>query len=316
MLQFEMDSIPMHWTYEEIKEEESDLFQGDILFLTDELRDLLTKVHSHFTNPKYLGFIITTQSCDLVLRRDKCKATHINLSVIKSLESTLEDLLDRYCQKVCKNVYTKESKQEANRLIERILNQNEEKLGLFYLHPDPLVNIGEPSVAVLRVSIALRCEHYQVLKNARKGQGRLTSEFRNKLGWLVGNLYSRAATTDWDESKQVGQMKLLASRLLQDIVSYWPSQIVVNSAKKNQENLDGISSEQIMEILKRHEPLPFKDSIAKIAGEVLEELIVNIEPEIAKKFKNRLKQDATLTQTIKYYQKLMSMSPDEFEESL
>lgn len=314
MIEHQMTSTPIHWTYEEIKDKERDLFQGDILVLTNELKDLLTTVHKHFTDPKYLGFVITTQSCDLVLRKNKCKANHINLSVIKSLENTLEDLLDQYCQKVCKGIYTKESKQEAKRLIERILNQNEEKLGLFYLHPDTSVEIGESSVAVLRINIALRSEHYKILQDARKG--RLKSEFRNKLGWLVGNLYSRAATTDWYENNQSDQLESLIEQLLNNAVSYWPSQSVINNAKKNKEKIEGLDTEEVISILKKHEPLPLKDEFAKKAKQILQELVTNIDPDIANKFENRLKQDSVIAQTIKYYQQIISMSPDEFKEIL
>ncbi len=301
-----MSSIPTHWTYDEIRKEESNLLQGDILVLTEELRDLLNNVHRYFTDPKYLGFIITTQSCDLVLRKGKCKANHINLSVVKSLESTLEDLLAQYCQKVCDGVYSKESKQDAKHLIERILNQNEEKIGLFYLHPDPSVEIGEPAIAVLRVSIALRNEHYEILQNARRG--RLKSEFRNKLGWLVGNLYSRAATTDWYENNQKEQMEDLIHHIL-NAVCYWPAQSVINNAKNKVEKLESLDSERIKEILKESEPLPLKDEIAKRAKQILEELIVSNSPDISCKFENRLKNDPVIAQTIKYYQNIMSMSP-------
>src|SRR5207247_8080250 len=80
--------------------------------------------------------------------------------------------------------------------LERVINQNEQAHGLFYLHPDADVGIAVPAAAMLRVSISLRSrEHYNVLKAARCG--RLRAEFRNKLGWLTGNLYSRVDTPDW-----------------------------------------------------------------------------------------------------------------------
>jgi hypothetical protein len=310
-----MSPTPTHWTYDEIESKEVDLFQGDILVLTDDLRSLLNSVHNHFTDSKYLGFIITTQSCDLVLRKNKCKAAHINLSVIKSLENTLKDLLDQYCQKICMGVYTKESKQEAKMLIERILNQNEEKLGLFYLHPDTSVEIGEPAIAVLRVSIALRNEHYSILRSARRG--RLKSEFRNKLGWLVGNLYSRAATTDWHENNQQKQMESHIETLLKNAVNYWPPQSVINDIKsKMGTEWDRQLDSEKIELLKKHTPPPFKDEIAKKSSEILQEIVPDIAPDIAKKFETRLKNDPAIAQTIKYYQKIMSTSPDEFEDIL
>ena len=50
------------------------------------------------------------------------------------------------------------------------------------------------------MTVALRAEHYEVLRQARRG--RLTPEFRAKLGWLIGNLYVRPATQDWQEGKE------------------------------------------------------------------------------------------------------------------
>ncbi len=64
--------------------------------------------------------------------------------------------------------------------------------------PDADVEIGEDAVAFLRVSVAFRSEHYSAMQKARCG--RLKHEFATKLGWLVGNLYSRVPTQDWEES--------------------------------------------------------------------------------------------------------------------
>ena len=52
-------------------------------------------------------------------------------------------------------------------------------------------------VAYLKVSIALKSEkHYKELLNAKVLE--LSDEFKAKLGWLVGNMYSRVGTTDWE----------------------------------------------------------------------------------------------------------------------
>lgn len=307
-----MESTPLHWTYDEIKESEADLFQGDILVLTDELRTLLEKVHKHFTDDKYLGFIIITQSCDLVLRKGKCKANHINLSVIKSLEGTIDKLLDQCCRKISEGIYTRETKSQANYLIERILNQNEEKLGLFYLHPEPSIEIGEDSIAMLRINIALRSEHYKILQDARRG--RLKSEFRNKLGWLVGNLYSRAATTDWSEKKQRDRMKTIINRILDNAVSCWYSQSIINNAIKDKVNFKDMTPGDIASKLEKYSPPPLKQIIANKAGEILKSLDSSISPSLIEKFKNRLNQNPEVSQAIKYYLQINSLSPDEFED--
>lgn len=52
-------------------------------------------------------------------------------------------------------------------------------------------------VAYLKVSIALKSdEHYDKCLSAKKIE--LTDEFKAKLGWLVGNMYSRVGTADWE----------------------------------------------------------------------------------------------------------------------
>ena len=68
----------------------------------------------------------------------------------------------------------------------------------FYLEPDGDLELAVPSTTLLRVSFALGVEHYETIKKARRG--RLGAQFRNKLGWLTGNLYSRVDTPDWPET--------------------------------------------------------------------------------------------------------------------
>ena len=90
-------------------------------------------------------------------------------------------------------------KEEAKRLLERILNQNEQGIGLFFLYQDADLKLGEPSVAMLRVTVSIKSEHYSDLVRARVG--RLKPEFQAKLGWLLGNLYNRPATPDWADQE-------------------------------------------------------------------------------------------------------------------
>jgi len=145
----------------------------------------------------------------LVIRKGKhCKADYINLAVIRDLESCLSQFIDNVCERISHGIYLKSSREEANQLLQRILNQNEQALGLFYLHPDTdTIGISDYAIALLRVTVALRAkEHYKLLQQARTG--RLGGQFRNKLGWLVGNLYSRVGTPDWSDQED-GEEKML-----------------------------------------------------------------------------------------------------------
>ncbi len=186
-----------HWTYEASRPA-GDLEQGDFLAPTKDLRDLLRKVHPLFDDDKYLGFVVATQSCDLVRRKQAPKARHISIAVVRPLRQAWLRFLAEVASPVGADVFLRSKKAAARQLLERIFDQNEQALGLFYLHPDAEIGLGEPAVACLRITIALRSEHYALLVSARTG--RLDPEFRAKFGWLLGNLYSRAAAPDWADS--------------------------------------------------------------------------------------------------------------------
>ena len=189
----------MHWTYDSC-EPDADLEQGDFLAVTPELTNLLGEVHAHFTDEKYLGFLITTQSCDLVRRgRKPAKSPYVSIAAIRSLRSTFPRLLAIECSPIQRGlpIFSSNRKSDARKLLSRIFNQNEAAMGLFYLHPDNEAGIGDACVAMLRVTVSLRVEHYERLVRARRV--RLTPAFQAKLGWLLGNLYGRAAAPDWGD---------------------------------------------------------------------------------------------------------------------
>jgi hypothetical protein len=196
--------VPTHWTYKPFDRSDG-LFQGDII-AREPLLGVLGEVHKHFCDPKYLAFIVVTQTCDLVVRSGVCKTRYIGLAVVRSLASVLPELLDEMLQPSISGVYPEEDRQRCEELLHRVLNQNEQAHGMVYIHPDGDIGIGEPAVALLRVSITLRArEHYRILQDARVG--RMDTEYRNKMGWLAGNLYSRIDTTDWRERTQGDQLE-------------------------------------------------------------------------------------------------------------
>lgn len=190
--------MPAHWTYEGF-DGGSDLEQGDILLPNDDLTAIFKEAHPHFCAPKYIGFLVATQSCDLVQRSGGMKAAHISLAAIRALTPVVPKILSYIAKPIDaeKGVFATSTKYEAKNLLRRLFNQSEQALGLFYLHPDADSGIAEPSVGFLRVVVAVRSDHYDALRAARKG--RISAEFRAKLGWLLGNLYARPATVDWSE---------------------------------------------------------------------------------------------------------------------
>jgi len=187
--------VPNHWTYKDFQPGD-DLAQGDIIARTEPVLGIIRDIHAYFRDPKYLCFIVLTQSCDLAIRGGKCKARQISLGVVRSVDDILGDSLAELCGTGFAGIYRQDARIAAQQFLERVVNQNEQAHGMFYLHPDADVGIAVPAVAMLRVSISLRTrEHYKTLREARRGC--LETEYRNKLGWLTGNLYSRVDTTDW-----------------------------------------------------------------------------------------------------------------------
>lgn len=248
--------MPIHWTYR-IPKREEDLSQGDIISRDESVLNILKGVHDYFRDPKYLCFVVLTQSCDLVMRGGVCKARQIGLGVVRALDEVLAEVFGEMYGTGVRHVYTHSGRAEAKELVERVINQNEWGQGYFYLHKDGDVGIAVPAVAVLRVSIALRSrEHYQTLKGARRAS--LQTEYRNRLGWLTGNLYSRVDTTDWAD--QPGG-KAASKKLVDGLVdgegegkSVWIPDSWLKSAKEKQIDLATIPRDAILATLQKVAP--------------------------------------------------------------
>ncbi|OXU14594.1 hypothetical protein [Sedimentisphaera salicampi] len=293
----------LHWTYE-YNQDDTDLFQGDILVPDENLISILSNVHSCFADTKYIGFMVLTQSCDLVRRKGKCKSKYINICVIRSLYEVLESLLDRFCKKIGERVYTKESKNEARQLIRRILNQNEERIGLFYLYPDPEIKISEHAVAFLRVNVALKADHYDLLLSSRTIS--LNSEFRSRLGWLIGHIYSRVATVDWIEKDQSKRMGEIVEDLLKKNQLNWKPEAVADKIEKELSlNLSDKNTEEILNIIKDNEPEKFSNEIAKIAKQTIQEIAPEeLSEDKLQKIENSIKNNSSISKLFKFHKKL------------
>jgi hypothetical protein len=294
--------VPAHWTYTDFNPAD-DLSQGDILQRSPELVALMKSVHAHFCDEKYLAFVVTTQSCDLVQRSERCKAQHVSLAVVRALESVLPSLLDIECGTDVKGVFEAESKGRATELLSRILNQNEQGSGLFYLHPDADSGIAVHSVALLRVTIAFRtAEHLETLKRARVG--RLDAQFQSKLGWLAGNLYARVATKDWTDFPGG---KARAKGIIEEFLSpegpcpsHWVPRAFFKGAKKAGAELAGLTPEAAVPILQRHKPKAAKDTVLDKVREEAKKLFGSdaAGPEKIEKLVARLQSDTEVADAL------------------
>lgn len=284
-------SKPTHWTYAEFSES-ADLFQGDILTPTEELGELFRTVHPHFCDNKYLGFVVTTQTCDLVRRKGVCDTQYINVAAVRSLSGVLGKCLDSCCTPVKSGVYIDRDRNRANDLLSRVINQNEWKLGLFYLYPDGAVGIGEDAVALLRVSVAFLARHYDIMCRARRG--RLTPEFANKLGWLLGNLYSRVGTRDWP-SAELGQM---IRKLLDDEIR-WVNERAVDELKRQKCEIESLTLEEFLQRCGEASPLPLKQVGIRRIVEIVADVVEGLDESRRKRLETRLANDSALSQTFR-----------------
>lgn len=258
----------MHWTYQDA-DKSSDLCQGDILEPNQELCNLFKEIHPHFTNDKYTGFLVITQNCDLVRRKekgDRCSATHIGLSVIRSIQDIISDSLKDRFGYLAPGIYNIATKSACEALAERIINQNENALGLFYLHPELDAGITVPSVAILRVSISVKASmHYKKLIEARVG--RLSKEFQPKLGWMVGNLYSRVGVSDW---KEKSEKDVTEKHVLKRILSFsreeplWLDKKLYSKILDERSDFDKLHPSEQEVVIKKFQPKPPKERILEI----------------------------------------------------
>ena len=246
------------------------LAQGDVLQRTPALVELLNRYHPHYAqHPDYKFFAVLTQSCDLVRRGAKPpKAPYIAIAPARTLEETLV----REAAKVQED-WQREVKviggRERNTLLmflQRVLDNNEP--GYFYLHVDQELCIHRPCCVVLALSVTLRAQHYDTLLEAKLAQ--LKDTFQAKLGWLIGNMYSRVATTEWDNEYPDNPVKDVAKKVLDDTLhSVTDDQIKEGLAElKESGELAAKSPEGIFDHIRQKSILPRGKKFELRAAEV------------------------------------------------
>ena len=228
-----------HFTYEP-KYDNTTLKQGDLLRRTKEIEDILNVVHPYYLKDSFEFFIVLTQSCDLIQRNGKdCKTKYITLAAVLPFDHILNKEIRR-CQKdqieVIVGVCDKKKRPKIDDFLRKLLNNNSKEF--FYFHEDNDLELNKPYCAYLRLSIAIRAEeHYQKCLSAKFLE--LKNDFRAKLGWLVGDLYSRVGTEDWSPDYFT---KKQFNKLINDILDkeiYWENNEVLEKTKEKLGVTDG-----------------------------------------------------------------------------
>jgi hypothetical protein len=130
--------------------------------------------------------------------------------------------------------------------------------------------------------VALRADHYNAIKDARTG--RLAPEFRAKLGWLIGNLYSRPATPDWtDKLGGKERSEALIDKYLN--VPRWIDDEIVRLASVKEVDLT-VASTETLEALRP--PSKTELALQELAAEI-GKVSPAFDPETLVKLQNRLR---------------------------
>lgn len=193
----------MHWTYKSGDDKPPDLEQGSVLKRTDYLVEKVLEVYHPYyaSHPDNSYFIVLSQSCDLVRRNGApCKAEYISIAPVRPLQVVLRrEFADSLSTAGVGGVtYGSMSlRQRFEEFLARLFNNNNPKY--FFLQQQPDAGLPEHACAILPLSISLKAEHYDAFLEARILN--LDDTFQAKLGWLIGQQYSRVGTRDWDEEE-------------------------------------------------------------------------------------------------------------------
>lgn len=187
-----------HWAYK--NDVPADLEQGDVLTPTEPVKALLGQFHPYYAGHEENRFyVVLTQSCDLVRRNGACKAEYVAIAPVRTLRYVVHHNFATRLHTIdsVPKFSSQSVRGEVERFLERLFNNNEPSY--FFLDAEPTAGITEPMCCLLRLAISLRTDHYAELFGARIIG--IDDVFQAKLGWLLGQLFSRVGTRDFPESE-------------------------------------------------------------------------------------------------------------------
>ncbi|MDT4289565.1 hypothetical protein RO575_08340 [Methylomonas sp. MO1] len=288
-----------HFTYTDAPDKSS-LKQGDILAKTPGLISLIDTIHPHYSANEYTHFQILTQSCDLVRRNGSdCKSRYITLAAVRSLDL----VINRYISEIksdapikideklfcsSKNKYLLEDK------LKKIYNNNDKEL--FFLKKMPQLGLPEDSCTFLLLSIAIRAyEHYDLCLDAKILE--LKDNFQSKLGWLVGNLYSRVGTEDYVPAgaPDKATFEQMINEVLQEHIGWIPENIY-KEFKSTAKTLDYKDFDEIITKATENKDKKCKTKLDAIISKIAK--AASLDDDAKEKVRNSLAADPTIQKVI------------------
>lgn len=212
----------LHFTYARPGGE--DLQQGDVIGLSG-LQNVEPENGLSALPGGARFLVVLTQSCDMV--RGRVKAEHVALAPAVPLNDVVsEKIAGLQKSEIAKlaGICGNNQKSKLSEFLGKLFNNNEPNY--FYLHEEHEFGLMEPMCALLRRPAVLSLvANYESLVGARTLT--LNDEFRAKLGWLVGSIYSRVATRDWEKQA----IKTLINTVLTEACG-WEDHNRLNEAEK------------------------------------------------------------------------------------
>jgi hypothetical protein len=264
------------------------LQQGDILHRSPALKEILSDIHKYYSiKDDYTHFLVLTQSCDLIKRDgNPCKAKYITLAAVRPLTLVMKREIEKYqldglAQKA--NVCGNRNRQKVHEFVGRLLNNNESEF--FYLHAEAANNFPNASCAFLRLSVSIKIEHYTECLDARILS--LSEIFQAKLGWLVGNMYSRVGTEEWLPRYTQDQFTRTVRDIL-DATCKWVDDDKLKEAGKTTLDLDSKTFHELRQIVEDARIESRRDQITAAISEELNLIGTIATPDDRRRFLGRL----------------------------
>jgi hypothetical protein len=282
------------------------LQQGDLLIKNESLSAVIRQAHPYYADAEdYTHFLVLTQSCDLVRRngKSKPKSPYITLCAVRPFSILLERQLPKFSIRSIDGIQIcdKASEASAQQFLERMLHNTFD--GIFFMRKESHSSITEDLCAFLALSVALRAEHYDSCVAAKVAQ--LDDIFAAKIGWSVGNMYSRVGTPDIEE--HMSEADDYKSRFYEEALNskaIWLSNIQYKQfaaeLKKWQKANRGKEADfnQLLEIARNA-----GNDMDYIAERIIESLenneIISLDPEAKEKAKNVIRNDDGLISILK-----------------
>jgi hypothetical protein len=261
--------MPSHYVYRDPKK--TILNQGDILRKSEELVAHLTVYHPYYANHlDYKYFMVITQGCDLV-RRDgaTCASPYITLAAVRPIEEVLRREASKYQNSWQRNagVIGLKAKDKLTMFVESLIDNNKDDY--FYLKSDAEAGIHQNCCAFLQLAVTLKAEHYDMCLDAKICE--LDETFQAKLGSLIGHLYSRVGTAEWNEHYPDLTANQAALAILDhSFVAFEDKQIEEGVAElKRDKKFKGMKPDQIKDYIDAVKVKSRKDKFHERALEVL-----------------------------------------------